>query len=67
MVTWPELIQMAETYVDHRSRGYVSDGHVFARWILSDGKQLVANLTETQKRCTELVMENRALMAQVNK
>jgi hypothetical protein len=59
--SFEDLLKMAQDFVDHRSRGYVNDGMVFARWILGDGKQALENLALVQARCTALLEENRAL------
>jgi hypothetical protein len=61
--SFEELLRIAQDFVDHRSRGYVSDGMVFAKWILGDGKTALENLAATQRRCTELLEENRILKA----
>lgn len=59
--SFEQLLRRCLDTVEMRSVHIVEDAMNYARWILRDGKQLYANLTTTQTRCTELLIENRAL------
>jgi hypothetical protein len=59
-----DLCKRAEAAVAGFSRGYATDAVTFARWILSDGRLMMTNLTSVQTRCTELLEENRLLRQQ---
>lgn len=59
--TYEELLKRAERCLMGLSKSYVGDAQVFARWILTDGKAMLENLTAAQRRCTELVEELREL------
>lgn len=60
------LLARCSDTVEMRSVHIVEDAITYARWILRDGKAMLANLTETQKRCTELILENRALKSKID-
>jgi hypothetical protein len=55
------LLKRAEDCAERRTKHYVEDAIVFARWILTDGVVLQSNLTDTQNHCSTLLEENRAL------
>lgn len=57
--TYEELLKRAERCLQGLSKSYVGDAQVFARWILTDGKEMIETLTATQRRCSDLVEELR--------
>lgn len=59
--TWDEIIARAKDVKAGLSRSYAQDALVFAEWLLTDGIALQENMTATQRRCTELLEENRHL------
>jgi hypothetical protein len=60
------LLARCQDTVDLRSIHIVEDAITYARWILRDGKLIFENLTATQKRCTELLLENRELKSKID-
>lgn len=55
-----ELRDRARAVLAGQSRSYVQDARDFAP-IVVDYAELLANLTTTQQRCSELLAENRRL------
>lgn len=62
--SFEQLLRRCQDTIDLRSIHIVEDAITYARWIVRDGKQMLDNLTATQKRCTELLEEVRILRAQ---
>lgn len=63
--SFEQLLRRCDDTISYRSIHIVEDAITYARWILRDGKQMLDNLTSTQKRCTELLEENRRLKAEL--
>lgn len=59
--SFEQLLRRCADTIDLKSVHIVEDAITYARWIMRDGKELLTNLTTTQTRCTELLLENRAL------
>jgi hypothetical protein len=59
--SFEELLLRAQRTIDRQTKSFVEDAITYARWILLDGAALLSNLTETQRRCNELLEENRVL------
>lgn len=70
--TREEMIKIVDEFLAKRSRSYVSDGELFAKWI-KEGRDLGAdlqrdfprmneNLTETMERCSQLLEDRRKLV-----
>jgi len=64
--SFEQLLRRAKDTVEMRSVHIVEDAITYARWILRDGKAMLENLTATQKRCTELLLENRELKSKID-
>jgi hypothetical protein len=60
------LLRRAQDTVDMRSKHIVEDAITYARWLLGDGREALANLTRCQTRCTELLEETRMLRKQLD-